>query len=101
MVFYKLLYENYPGNTRVVTSGAIAYLEPDKSGKMPVAEISYTPGDTEAVRRMVREVYAAIQAHDFYTGCGAPDCPWCNFVRHHVLPDTFAQAAIEDLDDEG
>lgn len=101
LVFYKLLYENYPGNTRVVTSGAIAYLEPDKAGKMPVAEISYTPKDTETVRQMIREVYAAIQAHEFYTGCGATDCPWCNFVRHHVVPDTFAQSDIEALDDEG
>lgn len=100
LVFYKLLYEHYPANTRTVTSAAIAYLEPDKQGQLPVAELSYRAKDTQKVRKMIREAYAAIQAHDFYTGCGAPDCPWCNFVRHHIVPDSFAQPDIEALDDE-
>lgn len=100
LVFYKLLYEHYPANTRTVTSAAIAYLEPDKQGQLPVAELSFRAKDTQKVRKMIREAYAAIQAHDFYTGCGAPDCPWCNFVRHHIVPESFAQPDIEALDDK-
>jgi DNA helicase-2/ATP-dependent DNA helicase PcrA len=101
LVFYKLLYENYPGNTRTVTSGTISYLEPDKTGAMPEASISYQPQDTATVRKLVREVYAAIQEHDFFTGCGETECPWCNFAREHIVPDSFAQPDIEALDDEG
>ncbi len=100
LVFYKLLYEHYPANTRVVTTAAIAYLEPDKQGQLPVAELTFNATDTQKVRKMIRETYAAIQAHDFYTGCGEPDCPWCNFVRHHVAPGSFAQPDIEALDDD-
>ncbi|NRA52020.1 MAG: ATP-dependent helicase, partial [Phaeodactylibacter sp.] len=101
LVFYKILYENHPGNTRVVTSGAISYLEPDKSGEMAIAEVQYQSEDVTKVRKMITEVYDAIRAHDFYTGCGEPDCPWCNFVNQHIIPETFAQADLEELDDEG
>ncbi|MBV6655932.1 MAG: hypothetical protein KI786_19325, partial [Mameliella sp.] len=57
--------------------------------------------DVTKVRKMITEVYDAIRAHDFYTGCGEPDCPWCNFVNQHIIPETFAQADLEELDDEG
>jgi DNA helicase II / ATP-dependent DNA helicase PcrA len=99
LVFYKLLYENHPANTRVVKSAAISYLEPSRSGAMLEREVTFEPEDALMVRQLVKDTYARIKAHDFYTGCGETDCPWCNFVRNSVLPNTFAQPDIEALDD--
>jgi len=99
LVFYKLLYENHPANTRVVKSAAISYLEPSRSGAMLEREVTFEPEDALMVRQLVKDTYARIQAHDFYTGCGETDCPWCNFARNSVLPNTFAQPDIEALDD--
>ena len=39
-----------------------------------------------------------IQGHDFYTGCGKPDCHWCEFVKTnnmaialHEIPEEAEQ----------
>lgn len=99
LVFYKLLYESHPAHTRVVSRAAISYLEPSRSGDMVEREIKISTEDTALVRKLIRETYERIMAHDFYTGCGEPSCPWCNFVRNNQLPDSFAEADTEALDD--
>lgn len=100
LVFYKLLYECHPANTRTVSSAAIAYLEPGPNGHIPEHEIDFRPDDAALVRKLIRETYGRIMAHDFYTGCGEVNCPWCQFARHHLLPDALSQVDIEELDDE-
>ncbi|MCB0557818.1 MAG: ATP-dependent helicase [Phaeodactylibacter sp.] len=99
LVFYKILYERQPGNTRTVKSGKISYLEPDTRGAFQEKELIYTPKDVEVVSGLIKEVYSKIMAHDFYTGCGEPNCPWCNFLRHNVVVDTFSEREVEELDD--
>lgn len=99
LVFYKILYESQPANTRTVKSGKISYLEPDTQGKFQEKELTYTPKDAETVRALIHEVYSKIMAHDFYTGCGEPNCPWCNFLRHNGVVDTFSEREVEELDD--
>ena len=99
LVFYKILYESQPANTRIVKSGMISYLEPDTRGEFQEKELAYTPKDVETVRGLIREVYDKILAHDFYAGCGEPNCPWCNFLRHNVAVDTFSEREVEELDD--
>jgi DNA helicase II / ATP-dependent DNA helicase PcrA len=37
------------------------------------------------VKEQIHEAWEKIQDHDFYTGCGKPDCSWCNFVKEHKL----------------
>jgi len=99
LVFYKLLYENYPGNTRIVNRGAISYVEPDTRGEFVEREVNISSQDAAVVAQMVKEVYAGIMAHDFYTGCGEPNCSWCQLVKHNIMVDTFADPEIEALDD--
>jgi DNA helicase-2/ATP-dependent DNA helicase PcrA len=99
LVFYKLLYEAYPSHTRIVNKAAISYLEPSRSGEMLEEEVTFKAEDTTLVRQLIRETYERILAHDFYTGCGEPSCQWCNFVRNNQLPNSFADADIEALDD--
>jgi DNA helicase II / ATP-dependent DNA helicase PcrA len=99
LVFYKILYEAHPANTRRAHSGAISYLDPDQRGKFVEKELDYTAEDVQAVQQMIRDTYAKIMAHDFYTGCGEANCAWCNFVRHNELANSFSEAEVEELDD--
>ncbi|MEL7020567.1 MAG: ATP-dependent DNA helicase [Bacteroidota bacterium] len=99
LVFYKILYENHTAHTRTVTSGTVVYLEPDTRNEWSSRRIEYTADDVAQVTDMITETYRKIKAHDFFTGCGASHCQWCNFVRNNVPVHTFADADIESLDD--
>jgi DNA helicase-2/ATP-dependent DNA helicase PcrA len=37
------------------------------------------------VTQQIKTVWQKIQDRDFYTGCGKPDCHWCNFVKENKL----------------
>ncbi len=99
LIFYKLLYETYPGSTHIIKEGQIAYLEPDATGVFPRKSVSFTAKDVALVKQLIVETYAKIQQHDFYEGCGKPDCQWCNFTKDHVVVNSFSDPEIEALDD--
>lgn len=99
LVFYKLLYEIHPASTHTITEGQIAYLEPDNEGVFPRKSVFFGPKDVALVKQLIVDTYAKIQAHDFYEGCGKPDCQWCNFTKENILVDSFADPEIEALDD--
>lgn len=99
LVFYKLLYESSERSSRRVTLGEISWLDPDNKGQFVTQAIEFTSKDTAFVRQLVRETYAKIMNHEFYEGCGKPDCQWCNFVRHNVVVDSFVEAEVEEMDD--
>ncbi len=98
LVFYKLLYEHADAGDRTVATGAISFIEPDADGYLVEETLTYHPKDLEAVRRLIRESYAAIRRHEFQ-GCGERRCSWCTFVRYNILVDSFADREVEDLDD--
>lgn len=100
LVFYKLLFEGQAGNTRRVAQGRIAYLEPDRNNRFKVEKVDIGEEDAMFVKALISDVYQRIMAHDFYTGCGEPDCSWCSFVRDSVVPHTFADPDLEALDDQ-
>jgi DNA helicase-2/ATP-dependent DNA helicase PcrA len=99
LVFYKLLFENYPPNNRIIKKAGISYLEPDTRGQFKDRMIEISAKDVSMVRKMIRKAYERIQAHDFYTGCGEPACSWCELVQNHVMRNSFADPEIEELDD--
>ena len=35
--------------------------------------------------QQIVETWQKIQNREFYTGCGKPDCHWCNFVKTNNL----------------
>lgn len=99
LVFYKLMYEAYDRSGRSVKSGTIAYLEPDRDGTYPEKHLAYRASDLDFLRRLIRETYDKIRAHEFFVGCGEPRCEWCRFVREQSPPDSFADRDLEELDD--
>ena len=101
LVFYKLLVEgNRPASGLQLVAGTISYLDPDRQGRYPERSLTYEPLDTQRLKAMLKNTYERIQAQDFYTGCGKPDCLWCQFVRQGQETNSFSDEAIEALDDD-
>ena len=80
LTFYKLLYDNRPGNLHRVRDGVISYLLTDSRGEQRDDSLRIGRKDTDALRAILREVWDKIQEHEF-TGCGKPECAWCQFAR--------------------
>ena len=94
-VFYKILVDNYEQKEWKVISTEFDFIEPDKKGEYRKEKITISPQDMETVKQQITEVWNKIQARDFYTGCGKPDCHWCNFVKNNNLA-----VALHDLEEE-
>ena len=99
LVFYKILFESYRITNPKVQSGEIFYVDPDAAGKLTAKKIKIAPADRQLIGDLIVSTYQKIQAHDFYKGCGAANCNWCNFTKRNALIDSFADAEIEMLDD--
>ncbi len=79
-VFYKILLDNH-NRDWVAVSSEFDFIEPDKKKKYRKEKIYIQPEDITTVKQQIKMVWDKIQAHDFYTGCGKPDCHWCEFVK--------------------
>lgn len=99
LLFYKLLYEAYDQSGRRVKNGVLAYLEPDRQGRYLETLFEYRAEEVDFVRNLVVDVYAKIRRHEFFTGCGEPNCQWCQFARRSQAPNSFADPELESLDD--
>lgn len=95
--FYKLLYDNQPGNIRRVKEARISFLLLNTEGEQPEASVSLTPKDRDALRAILREAWDGIQAQNF-TGCGEEDCAWCRFVAD-LREEAPLDRGGDDIDD--
>jgi DNA helicase-2/ATP-dependent DNA helicase PcrA len=75
------LIDNYEQKNWQVISTEFDFIEPDKKKIYRKEKIIITPADTTTVTQQIKTVWQKIQKRDFYTGCGKPDCHWCNFVK--------------------
>jgi DNA helicase II / ATP-dependent DNA helicase PcrA len=94
-VFYKILVDNYEQKGWNVVSTEFDFVEPDKKKNYRKEKIIITPEDITTVKLQIKTTWDKIQARDFYTGCGKPDCRWCNFVKDNQLA-----VALHELTDE-
>ncbi|MDP4149178.1 MAG: ATP-dependent DNA helicase [Bacteroidota bacterium] len=95
-VFYKILVDNYEQKDWKVTSTEFDFIEPDKKKEYQKVKILITPEDIDAVTRQVVDTWKRIQLREFYTGCGRPDCHWCNFVKTNRLEVALHEIAEEE-----
>ena len=84
-VFYKILLDNYAGRKWNAVSFEFDFIEPDKKGEYHRRKVRIEPEDMTTVTQQITTVWNKIQQHDFYTGCGKPDCHWCNFVKTNKM----------------
>jgi DNA helicase-2/ATP-dependent DNA helicase PcrA len=82
--FYKILVDLLPKNWRVQYV-VFDFIEPDKNGEWHMQRMDITAEDERLVQNQIRDAWARIKAHDFYTGCGKPDCDWCRFAKDNKI----------------
>jgi DNA helicase-2/ATP-dependent DNA helicase PcrA len=84
-VFYKILVDNYQQKEWKVASSELDLVEPDKKKQYHKEKLFITPDEVAIVTQQITTAWWRIQNRDFYTGCGKPDCHWCNFVKINNL----------------
>jgi DNA helicase-2/ATP-dependent DNA helicase PcrA len=95
-VFYKILVDSYEQKEWKVASTEFDFVEPDKKKDYRKAKIMITPEDTTTVTQQIVETWHKIQNREFYTGCGKPDCHWCNFVKTNDLAVALHEISQEE-----
>lgn len=98
LAFYTLLLERSRLYPEPVGKTAISWLEPDKRGSFLITELQFSESERRLVEQWIREVYAAIQKRAFDTGCGEPDCAWCQMHRDReaVLHSRDQEIGLDD-----
>ncbi|MBC7826138.1 MAG: ATP-dependent helicase [Chitinophagaceae bacterium] len=84
-VFYNILVDNYGQKDWRVVSSEFDFVEPDKKKEYRKVKIPVSQQDISFVSEQITSTWQKIQNRDFYTGCGKPDCHWCNFVKTNKL----------------
>ncbi len=100
-VFYKILVDHYNQKDWKVVSTEFDFIEPDKNKKYQKAKLIIEPPDIETVTQQITTVWEKIQNRDFYTGCGKPDCHWCNFVKTNNLAIALHEIETENEEEPG
>lgn len=97
-VFYKILSDNMKGKKKNLQNIEFLFIEPNDKDLFDKKTIHITPDHEEIVKEQITETWEKIQQHDFYTGCGKPECHWCNFVKEHKLYTQLHE--VEDVEPE-
>lgn len=84
-VFYKILVDNLPGKSWKVLHTQFDFVEPNSKDEFDIQKLSISGEDVEEVKKQITETWEQIQQHNFYTGCGKPDCEWCNFSKDNKI----------------
>jgi DNA helicase-2/ATP-dependent DNA helicase PcrA len=84
-VFYKILSDHQKGKTKNLQGIEFLFIEPNSEGAFDKKLINIKVEHEAIVKSQISETWEKIQDHDFYTGCGKPDCSWCSFVKEHKL----------------
>ena len=97
-VFYKILLNHHPKNWEVTTA-EFDFVEPNKKKQFEKASVAISDADITTVTQQIHTVWQKIQEKDFYTGCGKPECHWCNFVKNNELTVALHQIPNGDLEE--
>lgn len=94
-VFYKILVDHYEQKNWTAVSTEFDFIEPDKKKQYRKEKILIRPEDITTVTEQIKTVWQKIQGREFYTGCGKPECHWCNFVKTNEMA-----VALHELSEE-
>ncbi|MBX2924454.1 MAG: ATP-dependent helicase [Chitinophagaceae bacterium] len=93
-VFYKILMDNDKTHDWKVVSTEFDFIEPvGEEYKTELVEV--TDADITTVTQQIITTWQKIQNREFKTGCGRPECDWCNFVKTNQLAVTLHPAEEE------
>jgi len=94
-VFYKILIDHHNRDWKAVSS-EFDFIEPDKKNAYQKIKLYISPDDIGIVKAQIKTVWDKIQVHDFYTGCGKPDCHWCEFVKTNNMAVALHEITNEE-----
>jgi DNA helicase II / ATP-dependent DNA helicase PcrA len=97
-VFYKILSDHQKGKSKNLQGIEFLFIEPNSEGAFDKHLVNITAEGEAIVKSQIHEVWEKIQDHDFYTGCGKPECSWCEFVKEHKIYVKLEE--VEDFDVE-
>ena len=92
----QLLVDESRINDWKVISTEFDFIEPDKKKNYRKVKLVINPEDITTVSEQIKSTWAKIQNREFYTGCGKPDCHWCNFVKNNNLAVALHEIIEED-----
>lgn len=95
-VFYKILADNQKRGAKNLQFIEFLFVEPNKDKAFDRKKLTITQEQEAFVLKQVKESWDKIQAHDFYTGCGKPECHWCNFIKEHKLYASLEEMAPDE-----
>jgi DNA helicase-2/ATP-dependent DNA helicase PcrA len=95
-VFYKILVDGYEQKDWKVIATEFDFVEPDKKKEYRKFRIMIGAEDITTVTQQIVTVWEKIQNREFYTGCGKPDCHWCNFVKTNNLAVALHELETEE-----
>ena len=93
-VFYKMLLDSH-NRDWIAVSSEFDFIELDKKKFYRKEKVYIKPEDITTVQQQIKTVWDKIQQHDFYTGCGRPDCHWCEFVKTNNMAVALHELAEE------
>jgi DNA helicase-2/ATP-dependent DNA helicase PcrA len=93
-VFYKILLDNSNRDWNAISS-EFDFIEPDKKKFYRKEKVYINPEDITTVKQQIKTTWDKIQQHDFYTGCGKPDCHWCEFVKTNNMAVALHELTAE------
>ncbi len=96
VVFYKILLDLDNRFGKTMTSGSMDFIDIPKSGKVDQTRFNISPEEIEIVKEQITDTYNKIMNHDFYKGCGKPDCHACTLVKNLKSLGSFRDAAEEE-----
>lgn len=94
-VFYKILVDNLPGKNWNVLHTQFDFVEPNAKDEFDLIRLSITVEEVEQVKSQVSTTWEQVQQHNFYTGCGKPDCEWCNFAKNNKIYSSLIEEESE------
>ncbi|MBX2931524.1 MAG: ATP-dependent helicase [Chitinophagaceae bacterium] len=83
-VFYTILIDNDKSNDWQALSTVFEFVEPENKEYL-TQKVVVTPNDINIVTAQIKDTWQKIQAKEFHTGCGKPECEWCSFVKTNEL----------------
>lgn len=95
-VFYKILAENLPGKNWHVLEIQFDFVEMNKKEQFDIEKLFITQEQIDAVKEQITTAWDKIQKHEFYEGCGKPDCRWCNFIKDNKIYSSLLEIEPEE-----
>lgn len=94
-VFYKILIDNDKTTKWQALSTEFEFVEPFKD-EYKTEKLTIKPEDITTVTQQIKDTWQKIQVKEFHTGCGKPECEWCNFVKTNKLAVALHQLEEEE-----